>query len=161
VVKIKRTKKELEQLLADALAEKEQQAREIHDLTESVTVLTETARDLRRELENALVENYRGVEGARRWLAEHIGYDLRQVAKCPTCLGTRTTPTNPEQIGAEFRCLGCGQVFYIVKVLDTSAYTIRQAVKESKYSAYASVVDVKVESSPVDSGPRQLTSGHK
>lgn len=130
----RRTKKELEQLLAEALEERDQQALLIRDLNTSVDSLIATVQDLRHELENSLAENYRGIEGARRWLADHIGYDLRQVAKCPTCLGTSTAPTNPEEIGAEFSCRGCGQVFYIVKVLDTSPTTIRRAVKERQYA---------------------------
>jgi hypothetical protein len=162
---MRRTKKELEQLLADALADRadawadrERQANTIGALDSSNRELLATVQDLRRALETALVENYRGIEGARRWLADHIGYDLRQVAKCPTCLGTSTAPTNPEEIGAEFCCRGCGQVFYIVKVLDTSAATIRRAVKERQY---ASVVDVKVESSTPASRFPQLPSGQK
>jgi hypothetical protein len=154
----RRTKKELEQLLAAALEEKDQQTQTIRDLNVSIESLLATVQDLRHELENSLADNYRGIEGARRWLAEHIGYDLRQVAKCPTCLGISTTPTNPEKIGARFRCKNCGQIFFIVKVLSTDPMSIRQAVRDAQYEA---AVDISVDPEPVVVLPRQLTSGRK
>ena len=161
-MKTRRTKKELEQLLTCAVADNIRQAHEIRDLSRTVQELLATVHDLRHELETSLAENYRGIEGARRWLADHIGYDLRQVAKCPVCLGTSTAPTNPEEIGAEFCCRSCGQVFYIVKVLDTSATTIRRAVKASR----PTIIDAQVveQDDPYqDPGrqPRQLTGSRK
>lgn len=76
--------------------------------------------------------NYNGVNAARRWLAEHIGYDLRQVAKCPCCTGINTTPANPEKIGARFICKDCGTVFFIVKTLHTDPASIRNAYHDAR-----------------------------
>jgi len=158
VVKKRRSKKELEQLLADALANNERQASTIGELNASVKTLLATVQGLQHELESALTDNYTGIEGARRWLAEHIGYDLRQVVKCPSCLGISTKPTNPEKIGARFRCQNCGLVFFIVKVLSTDPVSIRTAVKEAQYET---VVDVDEAPAPGRVWPLRLPSGCK
>ena len=88
--------------------------------------------DLREDLRHATRAAYLGVEGARRWLAEHIGYDLRQVAKCPRCTGIKTAPMNPDRVGARFVCKSCGQVFFVIKCLSASPEHIRQAYQEAR-----------------------------
>lgn len=107
--------------------------------------------DLRADLGNATRAAYLGIEGARRWLAEHIGYDLRQVAKCPRCAGVKTAPMNPEKIGARFVCKACGQVFFIVKSISDDPDAIRYAYQEARQAE-----QLEVEVLPADDPYRGL-----
>jgi len=60
-------------------------------------------------------------------VVEGIGYDIRQLARCPRCNSIDTLPFDKVHVGSLFVCRACGNAFYLIRALDTTPEGINRA----------------------------------